>query len=168
MNEEIWKSYKTRKSNFEISNFGNVRGAEVTIVNGRRYVGTLQVFKLVWKLFVGQVPKGYVVHHIDHNKLNDRLNNLTLMTIAEHSSHHNKGQHQSKTCSNETRKKISKSMKGNQNAKDYHHSEEAKRKIGETMKDRKWFNNGIINCFTFECPEGFVPGILKKENNENL
>ena len=46
------------------------------------------------------------------------------------------------------------------------HSEEAKKKIGEInkvkMKGMRFFNNGKINIRAKECPEGFVPGRIKK------
>ena len=34
------------------------------------------------------------------------------------------------------------------------------------FKGRKAFNNGKINIFAFECPEGFVPGLIKTENRK--
>ena len=186
---EEWKSYKTRRSCYEVSNLGNVRGnidgkpIKITInYDGRRCVGCRPIYRLVWKLFNEEVPKGYVVHHIDHNKLNDRLDNLMIMTMSQHKAHHNerhiawnRGKHHSeetrqkmseakkgKHCSEDTKRKMSEAQKGKQHFLNKHHSEEAKRKIGEANKGIKWFNNGIINCRAFECPEGFVPGILKK------
>lgn len=42
-----------------------------------------------------------------------------------------------------------------------HHSEETRKKCSEASKGRHWFNNGEINKFCYECPEGFVPGRLK-------
>ena len=87
------------------------------------------------------------------------------------------------STSEETRKKISEankvSMKGNQCHKGCHHSEEARKKmsvawdydkhcteefrkkISETFKSLRWFNNGERNIRANECPEGFVPGRLK-------
>lgn len=32
----------------------------------------------------------------------------------------------------------------------------------ENLKGRKAFNNGIKNIFAYECPEGFVPGLLPR------
>ena len=41
-------------------------------------------------------------------------------------------------------------------------SAETRRKIGETKKGMRWFNNGKINIRAKECPEGFTPGRLRK------
>ena len=67
-----------------------------------------------------------------------------------------------KPKSKETRKKMSESaIKRNQN-KDYqkNHEQAMKNRIGEHH-----YNNGIINICAKECPEGFVPGMLKKKLN---
>ena len=63
----------------------------------------------------------------------------------------NKGKHPSE----ETRNKISEAKKGKR------HSEKTLRKISEAFKGLCWFNNGKINVRAKECPEGFVPGMLK-------
>lgn len=39
-------------------------------------------------------------------------------------------------------------------------SEQAREKLSESSKGRKFFNNGVINVFVKECPEGFIPGRL--------
>lgn len=105
--EEIWKSYKTKQADIEISNFGNVRGnkwhgkvftpdvvfvAETGPFKGRRCIGSTanRIYLLEWIVFNGPVPKGYCIHHIDGNKSNDRLDNLQLMTSGEHSTYHHK------------------------------------------------------------------------------
>lgn len=36
-----------------------------------------------------QLPKGYEVHHIDMNKLNNDINNLAVLTKSEHAKVHN-------------------------------------------------------------------------------
>ena len=65
----------------------------------------------------------------------------------------NKGKH----FTEEHKKKISEAIKGK------HLSEETKRKISETFKTLRWFNNGEICIRAKECPEGFVPGILRRK-----
>ena len=46
------------------------------------------------------------------------------------------------------------------------HSEESKKRIGAInkvkMKGMRFFNNGKINIRAYECPDGFVPGRIKK------
>ena len=74
----------------------------------------------------------------------------------------NKGKHPSK----EVRRKISEACKGEKNGfYGKKHSDETKKKLSDGVtkrnKGRHWYNNGEINKFCYECPEGFVPGILK-------
>ena len=40
-------------------------------------------------------------------------------------------------------------------------SEETRKKLSKALKGKRWFNNGKINTMVKECPSGFVPGILK-------
>ena len=92
---------------------------------------------------------------------------LIFLTSREHNALHHKGKH----LSEETRKKLSVAAKGNKHALGYKHSEEAKNKIAEAMKGEKkgntnvrgrhWYNNGKQNKYCYECPDGFVPGMLK-------
>ena len=112
---------------------------------------------------------------------------LIFLPRSEHDAYRkgkspwNKG----KQLSEETRRKIAESQKGNKNALGYKHSEEARRKIAESHKGNKhsdetrrkmaesqkgkntwtkgkrWYNNGKINIRAYECPEGFVPGRLR-------
>ncbi len=42
----------------------------------------------LWEKENGIVPNGYVVHHINKNALDDRIENLELLTRAEHLSVH--------------------------------------------------------------------------------
>lgn len=103
--KEIWKKYKVYEgrgighcsTDIEISNHGNVRGDEqskwnnkpfseemITLKQGRRCIGGTRIYTLVWYAFRGELPKGYVVHHKDFDKLNDSLDNLERMTRSEH------------------------------------------------------------------------------------
>ena len=69
--------------------------------------------------------------------------------------------HKGKKLSEKTKKKMSEARKGKPK------SVEHKRKISElkkgntNTKGKHWYNNGKINIMSKECPEGFVPGMLK-------
>ena len=84
---------------------------------------------------------------------------LIFMKHSEHQFLHHKGKIRSDEAKNkmreawdydrhfneETRKKMSEKAKGNTNTKGMH-----------------FFNNGKINIMSKECPDGFVPGRIKK------
>ena len=68
----------------------------------------------------------------------------------------------------ETRKKMSEARKGKTGPnKGKKFSEDTRKKMGEAKKGNtnvrgtRWYNNGKINIRAKECPEGFVPGILR-------
>ena len=65
--------------------------------------------KAVWEHFNGPLPKGHVVHHLNHDRHDDRIENLQLMTRGEHASHHYDYE---KMFTPESRQKISDSRTG--------------------------------------------------------
>ncbi len=42
----------------------------------------------VWEKHNGAIPEGYHIHHIDGNKLNNKIENLEIMTESKHHKHH--------------------------------------------------------------------------------
>ena len=46
-------------------------------------IKNLFVHRLVYQTFVGEIPEGYFVNHIDENKQNNSVENLNLMTSKE-------------------------------------------------------------------------------------
>lgn len=43
---------------------------------------------VIWEEAVGPIPEGYQVHHIDHNKKNNDLDNLILLSASDHQKTH--------------------------------------------------------------------------------
>lgn len=46
--------------------------------------------RYIWEKKNGKIPKGYVLHHKDRNPLNDTIDNLEILTRAEHLEVHRK------------------------------------------------------------------------------
>ena len=109
---------------------------------------------------------------------------LIFLTKAEHRQLHMKGKHLSDetrkkmseshnghSVSDESRRKISETKKGQPSPmKGKTHSEESLRKMSESHKGHPptkgskgmhWYNNGKVNKFAYECPEGYIKGRLK-------
>ena len=106
---------------------------------------------------------------------------LIFLTKSEHNTLHHKG----KLISEEHKKKVSEAQKGNKHALGYRHSKETRKKISEARKGKHrsdetkkkiaeaskgnknvrgmhWYTNGKISKRAYECPDGFVPGRIKK------
>ena len=90
---------------------------------------------------------------------------------GENNSMHGKSPwNKGKKMSEEYYRKNSESHKGKPSPnKGKHLSAEIKKKISDTLKGkpnatkgRHWYNNGIKNIMSKECPPGFMPGMLNK------
>lgn len=99
---------------------------------------------------------------------------LIFLTTSEHNKLHHIGRHHTE----EIKKRISEASKGRL------HSDESKKKMSEAHKNkpkteehrkkiaeaarinstgRHWYNNGKENKFCYECPDGFIPGMLYRK-----
>lgn len=89
--------------NYYISNKGRVKGIKTdylkpTINNGYYIVGIYhktfknrqkqkRIHRLVVETFIGEIPEGYCVNHIDGDKLNNHLDNLEIVTFKDNVRH---------------------------------------------------------------------------------
>ncbi len=63
----------------------NNRHSFVLCYNGRNYI----LSRFLWELEHGAIPHKHVIHHIDKNWKNNRLDNLEPLTVSEHRLRHN-------------------------------------------------------------------------------
>ena len=48
------------------------------------------VHRLVWEQHNGKIPEGYMIHHINGDKKDNRIENLMMVTPKEHGKLHRK------------------------------------------------------------------------------
>jgi hypothetical protein len=51
-------------------------------------IDRLMLHNYIWEKHNGKIPKGYEIHHIDCNKINNNILNLQLVTPSEHTKIH--------------------------------------------------------------------------------
>lgn len=51
---------------------------------------SINLGRKIWEEHYGEIPKGYVIHHIDGDTKNDRIENLRCMSKSEHKKLHEK------------------------------------------------------------------------------
>jgi len=61
------------------------RGYWLIYLSGR---GWMKEHHYLWKKAGRNIPQGYVLHHKNGDRLDNRLENFELMTKSEHSKHH--------------------------------------------------------------------------------
>ena len=54
-------------------------------------IGSVPVHRVIWEAFNGPIPKGYDIHHISKNTLQNELSNLECKQSHKHLSEHKKG-----------------------------------------------------------------------------
>jgi len=98
---EQWRDIRGYEGLYQVSNFGRVKSVRRDIIrvlskNAQGYYKvnlavkgkqhTFTVHRLVYETFVGPIPDGMQVNHIDENKLNNFVWNLNLMTPKENTN----------------------------------------------------------------------------------
>lgn len=76
----------TTKGGYSYGNYHKRYLHKTLYKNGK---GTLKrAHQWVWITFVGPIPKGYDVHHINHNPIDNRIENLELIEKHKHHKMH--------------------------------------------------------------------------------
>ncbi|HDD9014168.1 TPA: HNH endonuclease [Escherichia coli] len=56
-----------------------------------RYAGTLHyAHRIIWEMFNGPIPEGHQIDHIWHDRLDNRIENLRLVTVTENNRNQSK------------------------------------------------------------------------------
>lgn len=104
--EEIWRDIKGYEGYYKVSNlgriysyprprtkggftYGNKNGDYLKFclsVNGRKIDKGVHYF--VYEAFKGEIPKGYDVHHKNHIRTDNRIENLEIIKESEHQKLH--------------------------------------------------------------------------------
>lgn len=80
----------------------NKRGYMQTTIGKKGY----KIHRLIWECVNGEIPKGYDIHHIDGNKLNNSIHNLDMIKNSEHTIKHHLGQKRSIEARNKMKAKV--------------------------------------------------------------
>ncbi len=91
------KSYDEYVSKIHCERVNSCGHVVVTLKSGKRMIKSRFIY--AWKLG-HKVPKGKHIHHIDINPLNNRLENLMMLTPKQHQRLHNKLNALDKSASN--------------------------------------------------------------------
>lgn len=158
--EEIYKDIKGWP-HYQVSNLGAIRSdksgnwlpmkphvdkkgyCRIHLSNGRKCQKSLSVHRLVYEIFVGEIPEGLEIDHINAIRDDNRLENLRVVTHKENAnnpitrkrrSECTKGERNpmfGRRHSEEAKQKISLINTGR------HHTEESKRKLSEAFSGEK-------------------------------
>lgn len=78
------KSFHKESDGYILSNVNKKGGYLSVILRDRKNKRYTRIHVLVAETFIGNIPKGYQVHHKDGNKQNNDVNNLVIISTKEH------------------------------------------------------------------------------------
>lgn len=160
MDTEVFKDIEGWP-HYQVSNFGSIRSSKsggwlpmkpnldkkgycrVHVSSGRKNQKFLSVHRLVYETFIGKIPEGLEIDHINAIRSDNRLENLRVVTHKENAnnpitrkrrSECTKGERNpmfGRKHSEEAKQKISLINTGR------HHTEESKRKLSEAFSGEK-------------------------------
>lgn len=109
-----------------------------------------RIHRYVWEFYNGEIPKGYHIHHIDHDKSNNDISNLKLIDGKEHVIMH--GVERGLTHYDFLVQNLNE--KARPKANEWHGSEEGRKWHSEHGK-RTWENRNPIKKNCIQCNEEF-------------
>lgn len=92
-----------------------------------------RLHRLIWEAHNGEIPKGYDIHHIDGNKLNNAIENLQCLPHSEHLAMH---------------------MKANKKLHEWHKTEAGRKFLGEKSK-KLWESRQVHKLSCIHCKTEF-------------
>lgn len=144
------------------------------LFRGERYLlgnNRIRMHKYVWEYYNGKPPAGYDIHHKDHNRFNNDINNLELIPEFDHHSSHMKERYkENKEWFIEFAKK------GREAGKEWYKTEEGVKQKPERIKKGKriWENVPIRTSYcefcgvsmTYKCiqPKKYCSSNCKQKN----
>ena len=153
---EVWKDIKWYEGFYKVSNLGRIYSYPRNGTKGGYSCGNKVgdgylcfqlhkndvrtpklIHKLVYETFVGEIPEGYDVHHKNHNKQDNRLENLCLIESYKHHKMHYEENRQ--TLLNKTSKSVIQYTLDGVFVAEY-------KSIGEAERQTKISGGSIRNC----------------------
>ena len=83
---KVWMSRKIEKGYFWENGYKRILIPYNERTDGNKYI---MEHRVIMEKYLGRkLQDNEVVHHINHNRSDNRISNLQVMTYSEHSSHH--------------------------------------------------------------------------------
>lgn len=115
------------------------------------------VHRLVWEVFVGPIPEGYDIHHKNHIRNDNRLENLCLIENRLHYKLHSKENFQKLKENLDRSIPVVQYTKDEQFVAEYTSISEAKRQTGIPISSISNCCNGVIkNGYKVKSAGGFI------------
>ena len=116
-----------------------------------------RLHRAIWKSYNGEIPKGYHIHHKDHNKENNDISNLELISPSAHSIHHHSNGQTLKWWHSRARRAANK--RGREKCKEWHASEEGYKWHSEHQKETMRKHRVQEICQECGCQFNTVDGV---------
>lgn len=97
---EVYTNYHTKGKFIQKKAIVNKKGYYEICFGTKIGKRQILVHRIIWEAFNGFIPEGYQINHINENKLDNRLENLNLMTPKENCNWGTRNERAAKTLTN--------------------------------------------------------------------